>query len=253
MVHHLAALLQQAKAKCYGKAENRVLKRVGWKIEIMNKKFLIIGCLILLLGGILWSCNKTQRYQENQSLSIESPTLDVLNKDLPIKISGDQDWIELERLSFKYIDKIIHSQINVAKSKNFSTPEFAKQLNLPLSELDNDFNKMRMLAKSIQVKYFQGYTNCADCSEYTEEKVMGFNNLINSARTSKDVYKKLQQQFRVKTISSPGTINSEYEEVADGPGCNNWRFYLCGAACLVSAPTGLLYAACIAMCVAQFC
>lgn len=37
------------------------------------------------------------------------------------------------------------------------------------------------------------------------------------------------------------------------PDCNNWRFYTCGAACLLTVPATPIFLGCVALCAANFC
>ena len=84
----------------------------------------------------------------------------------------------------------------------------------------------------------------------TEAKWKLFAEKINTFRNDKIAY----NQFLTRLgVDSKNKGNSPTTELNVPPDCNNWRFTLCGGACVVTAPTVVVFAACMAMCVAEFC
>ena len=87
------------------------------------------------------------------------------------------------------------------------------------------------------------------------KKIKTFEQNISLFRQNKAAYREFLSAIGYNNeeggIQNIEEVDPPLEEAP--PNCNNWRFYLCGVACALSAPAPPVFAACLLLCIAEFC
>jgi hypothetical protein len=206
----------------------------------MKLKILVfIGTFV---ASLIIGCNKKEAVP-NTTGSQEQQVSPAKDISFPAKISADPQWKEFVRIQATFLDRIVKSDITPELLSKMTLKEMADKLKVSEQSLQEEFETAKTLASSIIAKYFANEPVCYDCTEFTQEKMKTFQQKVNLFRQSTASY----QEFH-NTIG----YNSELALVAL-PNCNNWRFYLCGAACTLGAPAPPVFAACMLLCIAEFC
>jgi len=207
----------------------------------MKVKILVI--IATIVASLIISCNKGASVENKSEIQKQiSPAKDI---SLAARVSSDPQWKEVVKIQATFLDRIVRSDIAPELLGKMTLKEISVKLNVSEQSLREEIEKAKSLASSIMGKYFSNEPVCNDCTEFTPEKMKTFEQKIISFRQSTASYRKFHN-----TIG----FNSETALVEEAfPDCNNWRFYLCGSACLLIAPSGPIFAACLLICIADYC
>lgn len=207
---------------------------------------------MIMLAVIFLACNKSEKVTKaDTSLSFKSDLERDANAAALAKlISEDNDWKALKKLNYEFLDILVKSDVPVSNYLSNANNKDVEKLNnkIYLAKLE----EAKRLANQMKNKYFQNSQQCYTCETMTEAKLKLFAEKINTFRNNKVVY----NEFLMKIGMNSETSNkgkADPDQISTTPDCNNWRFSLCAGACVVTAPTGIFFAACLAMCVAEYC
>ena len=215
----------------------------------MKKIISITFFLVIMLAVVLIACNKSEKVTKADTpLSFKTDLeRDANSAALAKLISEDNDWKALKKLNYEFLDILVKSDVPVSSYITNAGNKDVEKLNskIYLAKLE----EAKRLANQMKNKYFQNSKQCYTCETMTEAKLKLFAEKINTFRNNKVVY----NEFLIKLGMKGETQNKSRAGQSAPVDCNNWRFTLCGGACVVTAPTGIIFAACLAMCVAEFC
>ena len=219
----------------------------------MQKTILVLFFFVVALTIVFISCKKSEKIiaQDKPALIFKTDAERDANSAALVKlISEDNDWKNLKQINYEFLDVVVKSNVPVTSDLLNSGNPALQQLNS--KEFQAKFDEAKILAGRLKDKYFQNSTQCYSCETMTEAKWKSFADKVNTFRNNKLAY----NQFLIKLgVKSKKNISSmvEPDPISPAPDCNNWRFTLCGGACVVTAPTVVVFAACMAMCIAEFC
>ncbi len=217
----------------------------------MKKAILILFFFVVALTSVFISCNKSENVtvQSKPSLILKTDAeRDANSAALAKLISEDNDWKTLKQINYEFLDVVVKSNVPVTSNMlNASNPALQK---LYSKEFLAKFDEAKKLAGRLKDKYFQNSKECYSCETMTEAKWKSFGEKVNTFRNNKLAYNQFLTKLGVK---SERNISTTVVKDPISPDCNNWRFTLCGGACVVTAPTVIIFAACMAMCIAEFC
>lgn len=219
----------------------------------MKKTVLVLFFFVVALTIVFISCNKSEKItsQDKPTLIFKTDAERDANAAVLTKlISEDNDWKTLKQINAEFLDVVVKSNVPVTSELlNTNNPALQK---LSSKEFLAKFNEAKKLAGRLNDKYFQNSKQCYSCETMTEAKWKLFSEKVNTFRNNKLAYNEFLMKLGVR---SEKNINSMVvqDPISAAPDCNNWRFTLCGGACVVTAPTVVVFAACMAMCIAEFC
>ena len=219
----------------------------------MQKAILALFFFVVALTIVFISCNKSEKVtvQNKPALTFKTDAeRDANSAALTKLISEDDDWKALRQINYEFLDVVIKSNVPITSDMlNASNPALHK---LYSKEFLVKFDEAKKLAGRLNDKYFQNSKQCYSCETMTEAKWKSFSEKVNTFRNNKLAYNQFLMKLGVK---SEKNISSRVDQdpISPAPDCNNWRFTLCGGACVVTAPTVIIFAACMAMCIAEFC
>lgn len=223
----------------------------------MKRTISIFFSFIVALTIIFISCNKTEKIAAANKPCVIFKTdaeRDANAATLIRLISEDDDWRTLAKINYEFLDIVVKSNIPITSDLlEFNHPALKK---LNSKEYLEKFNEAKRLAANLMTKYFQNSTKCYTCETMTQAKWAAFAERVNTFRKNEEAYAQFLAKLGVgadNTASGQLAGKVPLTDYAPAPDCNNWRFTLCGGACVVTAPTVIVFAACMAMCVAEFC
>ena len=217
----------------------------------MKKAILILFFFAAALTIVFISCNKSEKITAK-----DKPTLifktdaerDANSAVLAKLISEDNDWKTLKQINSEFLDVVVKSNVPVTNDLLNTNHPALQQLNS--KEFLAKFDEAKRLAGRLKDKYFQNSKPCYTCETMTEVKWKSFAEKVNTFRNNKAAYR----QFLTRLDVNPkNTVNAVVVEDPYMPDCNNWRFSLCSGACVLTAPTVIIFAACMAVCIAEYC
>lgn len=219
----------------------------------MKKAILFLFFFVVALTAMFVSCNKSEKViaQGKPALIFKTDAeRDANSAALAKLISEDDDWKTLKQINYEFLDVVVKSNVPITRDMlNSSNPALQQ---LYSKEFLAKFDEAKKLAGRLKDKYFQNSKQCYDCETMTEAKWKSFSEKVNSFRNNKFAYNQFLMKLGVKSEKNNGSM-VEPDPISPVPDCNNWRFTLCGGACVVTAPTVVVFAACMAMCIAEFC
>ena len=211
----------------------------------MRLKILVITGTIV--ASLIIGCNKGESVESGNVIRTEKPA----SKDasLAARISSDPEWKEFVKIQATFLDKIVKSDIAPELFGKMTLQEISVKFKDSEQNLKEEFERVKSLASSIMTKYFPNEPVCNSCSEFTQGKIQAFEQKIILFRQNKASYKEFHNAIGF-TSEETDPQNALVEPLPD---CNNWRFYLCGTACALGAPLPPVFAACLLLCIAEFC
>jgi hypothetical protein len=219
----------------------------------MKKAILILFFFVVALTSLFISCNKSEKVtaQSKPALIFKTDVeRDANSAALAKLISEDNDWKTLKQINYEFLDVVVKSNVPITSNMlNASNPALEK---LYSKEFLAKFDEAKKLAGRLKEKYFQNSKECYSCETMTEAKWKSFGEKVNTFRNNKSAYNQFLTKLGVKSEKNISSM-VDPDPISPAPDCNNWRFTLCGGACVVTAPTVVIFAACMAMCIAEFC
>ena len=226
---------------------------------------MVLSIVVLSISTIFVACKKSAtsvKEPEQTSLVFKSDAERDKNSVVLSKmISQDMDWKELVKLNYEFLDIVVKSDAPIENFESFITNKGFEKFNT--GEYLTKLKKAKELAANLKRKYFSNSAQCLTCEEFTNTKLQKFRNRINEFRSNRQSYYEFLAKIGIhRNVSFTALRNGNIDtanaaqfaaEAVELPDCNNWRFTLCAGACVVTAPTGILFAACMAMCIAEFC
>jgi hypothetical protein len=233
-------LLAQYAAQHTQEEQFRKLK----KTFIMKKLLSISSLLVIILAVTFIACSKGGQEKASTPITYNTDAeRDANSVTLARTISQDADWKALKLLNFEFLDILVKSDAPLGSYATYASNKNFEILNNPIYAAK--LEEAKRLANVIKNRYFQNTAQCTTCETMTEAKWALFTEKIATFRNDKVAY----ENFSMKL----GANSQNRELIEPLPDCNNWRFTLCGAACILTAPTGVLFAGCLLLCVAEFC
>jgi hypothetical protein len=219
----------------------------------MKKAISTVLFVVVALTIVFLSCTKSERVtvQNKPALIFKTDAeRDANSAALTKLIAEDRDWQTLKQINYEFLDIVVKSNVPInIITLNSSNPALEK---LYSKEFLAKFDEAKKLARRINDKYFQNSQRCSTCETMTDAKWKLFSEQVNSFRTNRLAYDQFSKKLGVKSEKNSSNVVSP-DPISAVPDCNNWRFTLCGGACVVTAPTVVVFAACMAMCIAEFC
>lgn len=220
----------------------------------MKKNFIRILILATCLPVAIVSCEKSR---EGSRGSEATPAIlfkndaqrDKNSELLSRMILNDPRWKALVHLYREFLDIIVSSNNPLDNySEILSNSGFGI---LNSADYRIKLANAKLYAGKLMGKYFSNTRQCQSCNEITEKKWKWFAQKVSTFRRDEAKYRQFLEKIELSTESVTDKRGRSGSEKL--PNCNNWRFSLCAAGCVLTAPTGPFFAACIALCVAEFC
>jgi hypothetical protein len=219
----------------------------------------IISYSIALLGVLcltVTSCNK-----ENEKKPFVPVEFSKLPEAEKVKfLKNDEDWQINAENQMKLIVKIVESNVDINTIDFTNKSSYLNALGITNEEYDDIVSKIRTSTERLNKKFnLEAEKNalglsCKSCIDNPAVAASKMKAGLIELRNNSAKYKRLKHTFNSAHTNSLVEVAAPGDEQVGGlPDCNNWRFYLCGSACVITAPTAVLFAACMAMCVAEFC
>ena len=219
----------------------------------MKKTILVLFFFVVALTIVFISCKKSEKItaQDKPTLIFKTDAeRDANSAALTKLISEDNDWKTLKQINYEFLDVVVKSNVPITNNLLNTTNPALQKLNS--KEFLAKFDEAKRLAGRLKDKYFQNSSQCYSCETMTEAKWKSFAEKVNTFRNNKTVYNQFLMKLGVKSEKNISSMVVE-EPVTPAPDCNNWRFTLCGGACVITAPTVIIFAGCMALCIAEYC
>ena len=156
------------------------------------------------------------------------------------EIVNSKDWQTIVNNNVKILNLIIDSNIDVKDIDLMNSDKIYSLIKLDKKEAMKLLEDSKTAASNLNSIYFNDTEKCESCSLNSSENWSQIASKIEFFRNNKNAYKDFLN-------------NIGYSNLTAKVNCNNWRFYMCGGACVITCELPPIFAGCLMMCTAQFC